>query len=414
VFKSSLIYLATSIINRGIPLVMLPILTAYLLPAEYGYISLFQLIISFTHPLINLNGNLLISKEFKLVSKETMQLINGNYLYVVIAFTAVICLIVFGLNLFFSVNLILPMKWWALALLSGVLSSVYLNYLTLLRCLNKPYNYSVLEVLKTVLDVGLTLGLVILLGLSWKGRAYGILFAISSFGILAFYLSFRSGYLKLSYNKDVFNKILKFCIPLIPFSLGSIIINFSDRLFIEKLVGVKDLGLYSVAYTIGMSIMIFTESFNKAWNPSFFQLVLNYTRNKRKIFMVTIWYTVSILFMPILIYIICKFIIYPYFINIKYQSSLKFVIGVAFAYAFHGIFLVLYPFLVWKNKTSIVGVITVVAMALNLALNYILISRYSLSGAVWATQGTYGFMAIATFFYVVYLLRHKSVDIEGR
>ena len=49
-FKSFSTYLVTNVLRVGLPFLLLPFLTAYLTPAEYGVLALFQALVQFVLP----------------------------------------------------------------------------------------------------------------------------------------------------------------------------------------------------------------------------------------------------------------------------------------------------------------------------------------------------------------------------
>lgn len=60
-------------------------------------------------------------------------------------------------------------------------------------------------------------------------------------------------------------------IPLIPYYLSLIVLNHSDRIVIQKLVGFSEAGIYSVAYSAAMIMTLFTNSFNSSLQPWLFK-----------------------------------------------------------------------------------------------------------------------------------------------
>jgi len=53
--RSSSIYTISNFINAAIPLILLPILTKKLSPADYGIIAMFQIAVSIVYPFIGMN-----------------------------------------------------------------------------------------------------------------------------------------------------------------------------------------------------------------------------------------------------------------------------------------------------------------------------------------------------------------------
>jgi O-antigen/teichoic acid export membrane protein len=70
---------------------------------------------------------------------------------------------------------------------------------------------------------------------------------------------------------------------------------------------------------------------------------------------------------------------------------------VALAYVFYGVGMYVQLGMFLANKTKAVGAVSSVAALLNLALNYVLIGKFGMLGAAWATL--LGFVAIAAGSY---------------
>ena len=68
--KSSLIYLISSVINKGLPFILLPILTKYLTPEEYGIVAMFQLSIIVFYAFVGMNSSINIDKNFHRYNKK--------------------------------------------------------------------------------------------------------------------------------------------------------------------------------------------------------------------------------------------------------------------------------------------------------------------------------------------------------
>jgi O-antigen/teichoic acid export membrane protein len=393
VFKSSSIYLLTSIINRAIPFLLLPFLTKYLSPEEYGIVTIITIIISFSYPLMNMSGNLLIAKNY-FVNKDQIKAINSNHFIIVILSFFVLLVTYTLLTQVFNVKFDVPYYWIVIVLFVGIFNSVNLNYITILRCSNRVYKYGQYEILKSVVNVGVSILLVVSFKMSWQGRAWGIIVSLVMYGLLSFYRQKKEDVLDFTFNKEVFKTNWKFVFPLIPLTLSNMVMNFSDRFFIKEIVGIKALGLYSVGYTLGMSILVYTESFSKAWQPWFFEKAKNFNENSRIIYKSVFYYFISLCVLPLVIFAGSKYVIYPYLINKQFAFSLNYVLGVAFAYSLQAIFIVLYSVLIWLDKTKIIGIASISTLVVNLLLNFWLVKYFAAMGAVYATIATYFLMVL--------------------
>ena len=62
--KASGIYSITSVINSAIPFLLLPILTRYLTPSDYGIVSMFGTLVSITSVFVGVNIHGAIQREY--------------------------------------------------------------------------------------------------------------------------------------------------------------------------------------------------------------------------------------------------------------------------------------------------------------------------------------------------------------
>ncbi|WP_423740969.1 lipopolysaccharide biosynthesis protein, partial [Enterococcus cecorum] len=89
---------------------------------------------------------------------------------------------------------------------------------------------------------------------------------------------------------------------LIPHYLSGVILNQSDRLMIQYFSGTSDVAIYSLAYSVGMIINIFTASINSSFVPWTYQTYKN--RDFRKIKKISLQLTILvaiITFIPVVL-----------------------------------------------------------------------------------------------------------------
>ncbi|WP_369412260.1 oligosaccharide flippase family protein [Geotalea toluenoxydans] len=54
-FRASGIYTISAVINSSIPFLMMPILTRFLTPTDYGIVSMFTVLVGIVSPFVGLN-----------------------------------------------------------------------------------------------------------------------------------------------------------------------------------------------------------------------------------------------------------------------------------------------------------------------------------------------------------------------
>ena len=271
--------------------------------------------------------------------------------------------------------------------------------LTLWRVSYSTAKFGFFRIAKTLADLGLSILLIVSFNMGWEGRILPQLAMAVLFGMIAIVIIYKKGYLiKNGYNKNYKGKILSFSLPLIFHSLGGHIIGFSDRFFILFILGLDNVGIYSVAYQIGMVIALLQNSFNQAWVPFFFEKLKNDNEaEKLNIVKITYGYFVLLVIMVIIFYFATP-IIYQYFIGDAFTSGAEVVLWILMGYAFNGMYKMVVNYLFFLKKTNWIAFATLGSAVLNLGLNYILININGLVGAAQATTITFFILFIVVFF----------------
>lgn len=399
VVKHSVIYLGSSTINKAIPFLLLPILTKYLSPSEYGILAIFQLMITFYTAFIGMNSHMNVSKDFFKYSQSHMAKLIGNILFIVSLSSVTFLAITLVITIFFNEIFSIPSHWLQVMPLLSFMLMVNTINLTILRNEGKAYLFGIFEIANTALNMGVTIVLLVIFHYGWYSQAIGISLSYFVFFVIGIAFMRKRGYLSFELDIGEMKSILKISLPLIPHVLSGIVITMSDRLFIEQMVSLEMVGIYSVGYMFGMVVILFTDAFIKAWNPWFFkQLSTPTDAKKRKIVQYSYIYTIGIFILAIFISLAAELIM-PYFVDEKFYKAKEFILWIALGYAVHGVYKIFFPYLVHISKTSFLAVSTVLAALINLLLNYVLINQYGAIGAAYATIIAFIVSAGLVFWY---------------
>jgi len=399
IIKQSLIYLGSSILNKAIPFLLLPIMTHYLSPSDYGILSIYSIFIAIYSALIGMASHTIISKNFFKVSKQEISLYIGNILLILMITFMFYISLTYIFSLCFDEIFSIPSKWLLLIPFISIMLMINEVNTTILRNEQKAYMFGVFEVSNTLLKIGFTILFLLVFHYGWLSQVFGTLIGSFIFFIIGLlYLKNRS-YLTFKFDKNIVKSILNISIPLIPHLLGGLIVAMSDRLFIEKMVSIEAVGIYSVGYMFGMIVMLFTDAFIKAWSPWFYKILSNPTNAKKeKIVKYTYIYIFGLFILSIFISFVAGFIL-PYFVDEKFYEAKQFIIWVALGYAVQGVYKIFFPYLVHISKTSFLAFSTITAAILNLLFNYIFILYFGTIGAAYATILAFGVSAVLVFLY---------------
>ena len=399
IVKNSSIYLGSSMLNKMIPFLLLPIMTSYLSPEEYGTLSIYVILISFYGAFVGMAMQTNISKNFFKVSKEDLSLIIGNILIILSLTFTISMLFTYCITLFFDNIFSIPTSWLLVIPFISVMMMINEINTTILRNEQRAYMFGIFQIFNTFIKMSLTIVFLVVFSLSWYSQVLGILLGSTVFFMVSIFYMRQRDYISMRLHREKIKSILRISLPLIPHVIGGVVIAMSDRLFIEQMVGIEAVGIYSVGYMFGMVVLLFTDAFIKAWSPWFYKSIVNPTAEKKiKIVKYSYIYIVSIFILAIVISYVGEWVL-PYVVDEKFYNAKEYILWIALGYAVHGVYKIFFPYLVHINKTTFLAFSTLLAAIINVILNYFFIHYYGAIGAAYATIVSFLVSAILVFLY---------------
>jgi O-antigen/teichoic acid export membrane protein len=398
-FKNTGVYTLTNIINSAIPFFLLPILTRYLSPEDYGIVSMFSLLITFTSPFVGLSVNGAIARQYYNQEETDIFSYVFNCIMILVSSTLVVGIVFLIFSEFIAQLVSFPAQflWMVIAF---CFSHGTVNIIrSLWQVQQKAFSYGVFNNMMTLSNAILSIVFVVGMGLGWKGRIYGKFGTMVVFWIIAIYIIFKNGWVKVSLNKKYIYNALMFGIPLIPHALSGSIISMTDRFFITSMVGLAATGVYTVGYQVGSIINLLASSFNNAYVPWLYErLKKNEYSINVKIVKFTYTYFVGIILIALVLGFLAPYLL-KIFVGKSFNESSIYVVWVAMGYAFNGMYLMVVNYIFYVQKTKFLAMVTFATALINIVLNYFFIKEF---GAVGAAQATTVVFAIK--FVMVWIL----------
>lgn len=401
VFRSSLFRAAGtygffSLINSAVPFFLLPVMTRYLTPEDYGVVAVFGVMVSLFVPFIGMNVHGAYSRAYFAPDRFD----SAKYMGTVIIFSLVTWIVAFALFGIFSAPLAalftFPSGWiWAVPVVAlGTLLSQIAQVSWQVR--EQPRAYGIFQNARTLSEVMGALLLVALLGMGWQGRILSRVIVSAFFACVGMYILLRKKWLVFSFDRSYLSHALRYGVPLIPHSLAGILNTSIDRLFITHMVGIADTGLYTVGYQIGTLIGLAAAAFNQAYVPWLFRkLNMNSAQEKTKIVRFIYLYCFFIMVFAVGLGTLAPSLM-NVLVDVQFQGSAMYVIWIALGYAFGGMYYMVVNFIFYAEKTHLLAMVTFMGAMINIVCNYLFI-RWN--GAIGAAQAT-SLMYLLTFLLV--------------
>lgn len=396
--RTAQIYTFANILNAAIPFLLIPILTRYLTPADYGIVAMFGVLLNLVAPFTGVNLHGAIARQYYDRDEVDMPLYVSNCLLILFCSTITVGVIFYICAEPLSRISSVPVRWlWAVIIVSAAQFINRVN-LTLWQVQVKPIAYGVYQVSQTVIILILSIWFVVDLGMNWQGRVQAQVIGFATYAVLGLYILKREGWIKSGIDKAYIKNALNFGVPLIPHSLGSIVKTIIDRIMITSMISVAATGLYSVGFQVGMIIGILEGAFNLAYTPWLFErLKQNRYSDKIRIVKLTYVYFVVIISMAVGLGLIAPWFL-TFFVGPKFLGSGQFVFWIAMGFAFNGMYKMVVNYIYYERKTYILAWITISMALISIVANYFAIKYLGAIGAAY----TYAGMSFVTFFVVWY------------
>ena len=386
------IYALGNILRNGVSIIMLPIYTRFLTPADYGIIELLSMLIDFVSIILGMRMGEAIFRFYcnaatnsdrnSVISTSLLLsvLLNGVGMVMVLLFSEPLAQLLFG-----DAGLVRYVQLFSLTLLLQAFIEIPLIYI---RAQQRPWLFVGFSLFKLMLQLGLNIYLVVVKGMHVEGVIYSALISGGIMACLLFAYTLVSTGIRFSYRMSA--KLVRFSVPLMLASVGSFYLTFGDRYYLRLYGDLADVGIYALGYKFGfMLTVLIWDPFEKMWASQRYEV--HKRPDARNIFQRTFVF-VSILMLSAALGI-----------SLFVKDLLYIMSDPAFheAHAIVPIILVAYIFQAWTNycyfglllnrKTIQITYGSAVAVAVITVAYLTLIPLFGVYGAAWAT--VIGFVA---------------------
>lgn len=388
--KQVMSYAGVNIINASIPFMLLPILTTFLSPSDYGVLSLIQVLVAISLPLVMLNSGGLVKIEFSKLSHFELQSLVSSIIYIPIFSLILLELLFYLFSEYISLKFPIPNDFLFIIPVLVFVQAIPTIVMSIFQAKKQPLNYGKYKISLTILNLSLSIILIVTFSLSWQGRLYGILLSYFIFSIIALVLLIKLDLLRFYFDFDIFKKALMFGVPFIPHAIASVLLSMSGRIFLASHLGTDAVGIYSVAFQVSSATLIVFTSINQAWSPILYEKLNNNPSMENKIEIVKLTYkTMLAMFVFYLSFISLSPHFLVFIINEKFMEAKELLPLISTAFLLQGFYFMIVNYIIYTKKTYILSLLTTFCSIVSLILSYYLIDRFGLFGSAYSLITTW-------------------------
>lgn len=398
VVSSSGIYAIAGAAQQGLSFLLLPVYTRFIAPADFGILELLTALSTLLFGCLAMGLPSAIVKCYHRdcetrdeqasalamgLSLAAPGLLTGGFL--LFAFSDEVSQIALGVD--GGAELV------RLIAATGVLSSFSAITLAMLRAQERAIAFGVLSLTQVATALLLNLGLVVYYDMGVRGIFYGN-FASNLVALpISLVVALRSA--RLSLVPRLTRPMLRFGLLLVPVTLSGWAVNMSDRYVLRLFSDLSEVAVYGVGYKFGMIVEILVVwPFQLAWPAVSFSI--SHRPDHRDTYARALTYLTAVLAFVFLAISFATRIALSGILGEGYHDAYRVVPLVALAYALNGIQYCVSPGIHLAERTRYLTLITVAAAFLNLGLNFLLIPRWGMMGAAWATALSFLLVAVLT------------------
>ena len=414
--KDGGLYTMANMLTKGIGLLLIPFYTIYFSTAEYGVRDILMVFGLFAGNIFSLQLNQGLARY---VGEPTLNPLKKK-IYASTATIAVVALFtVFSAICFIfsrqiadllSSSYQISVQTFRIAAGAIVFNNIFYFLNVYLRFLRKAKTVSALSFAHAILGVVLMFFFVFYFDLGVDSIFLPFVLVVPV--LIAVQLYILKEHLILSFNGSYFKSLLKYSIPMLGGALSLVTMNFTDRIFINEMIGADSLGIYSLGSQFASIIGIVVTGFAAAMGPIILEKHNRASTRKEleRFFMLFVGIgTAGALALSLFSHEITKI-----FTSQNYQSAYTVMPMLFFSVLFTGLHM-FSPGMAIHMKTKTIAVLTLLFAVLNIILNYYFVPKWGIVGAASSTLIATGLYQTIYFAFAqksyAYRLQLKNVTI---
>ena len=389
--KAATLYTIGNIFNKAISLLLLPVFTKLLSTSSYGIVSTYNSWVTIGSVIIGLQ----LSMTLRTACTDYRDRL-PSYISSMFSLTLLSWFVITGVTLLFryflfkDVPVILVVLCCVHAFMTAIIDLELQKEMMLVKYIKRTLLLALPNLIAAV--VGIII-IVLFPATDYMGRIVSNCAVFVIFGLSIFTFYVVRG--KTFYSKEFWGYGLALSLPLIFHGLAVNVLSNIDKTMLTAMRSASETGIYSVAYTIGMAIMVITSSLESVWIPWFTNKMeegdkasIN-TSARTYILGGTVICVAAMLVLPEVLKL---------FSDESYWEGVIILPPIVLASFVRFLYSISVDVEYYYKATKRIAINTVIAAGLNLLLNFIFIPKYGAVAAAYTTVASYAVSYLIHYF----------------
>lgn len=391
------IYLFASIASSALPFLLMPFLTRWLGPADFGIVGSYVALNGVLAAFIGLSTHGLVSVVYYRDGPDWMRPQIGAAIGVCSAGTLLcLSLVWLGRDLVIQVTSV-PSVWLLVTVISAAGQFLITLVLTVFQTLRRPGLYALVQFGYSLILALVTLLLVGIIDVGWEGRILAQLSAAIPLSFLGLTILSRMQQVDWRPNYWPMRNTLAFGLPLLPHALSALAMASIDRFVLNAQVGSVAVGQYFAAVQITSLLVVLATAINQAWLPWLYAHLAKRTdASDRLVVKATLLMFAALLAVGLALSFSAPFII-PLVAGPGFEDAIPVLQVLGPAASFSASYLFVASFLFYHERTRLLSMLTMSAAALQIVLSISLGACLGMIGVAIAAAMSAAYYWLATW-----------------
>lgn len=384
VLRNGALYSMAVIAQKIASVILFPVYTRYLTPGDYGMMEMLDTMTNIASILLAVRiGSALFFYCNRQDSLDKDRYLSTAYLGSVglTALTAVIALFA-GSSLS---RILFETPRWALqcqlALLGfGLTLPIEVGF-SCLRLFDKPVHYIVASLARLVFSIALNVVLLSAMHLGVLAMLWSNVICSAAFSLYFGFVMY--GPRSIVFRPRMFLEMIRYSLPLCLTTLSMFFLHFGDRLFLQRHVPLSEVGIYGVAYKLGMLVAFIQTPFSLLWGPEVFR-VLKAEGGKKMYVQIATYFSVFMLYSALVISLFSGTLV-QVLATPAFSAAARLIPWIASAYAIRALAEFAGSIFLVSGKTSADGINSLIAASVCVTGYMFFVPAWKVWGAVAAT-----------------------------
>lgn len=378
--KASFWFLLCGFFSRGVSFITVPIFTRLLSTEEYGQYNVFNSWFGIVSVFVTLDLFYGVYYQglvkFEEKRNEYSSSLQGLCFTLVFLWTSIYLLFHDFFNSIFSLTTLQMLCMLSMCWTGAVFGFWSANQ-------RNDFKYKKLLII-TIIVILAKPALGIILVLNFDDKVTARIFGLAIVELIAYIGLFFAQMIrgKKFFSFKIWKYALAFAIPLLPHYLSGVLLSSSDRIMIEKMIGLSEAGIYSLAYSVSQIMMIFNTALLQTTEPWLYKKIKS--KQIREISAISIPMMIFVAGINIVLIAFAPEIIHI-FAPAAYHDSIYVIPPVTMSVFFTFLYSFFVSFEFYYEKKKYITVATCAGAALNIILNAVFIKIFGYYAAGYTT-----------------------------